>query len=215
MLSEYGIYLHILIDILLRVPGIIIAVTLHEYTKVRVCTALGDIRPKQDGRLTLNPLKQMEPIGFIFMCALGFGWGKPVRMAPNHYEPANRRRNTLIVYAVPIFVNLLIGALFAAGAMLMRIYAPVQPAPMVYMYLYLGVVGVAISNLTFAFFQFIPIYPLAGERVLALFLKPMAVVKMVQYQGILQVLLMIAMAGGWIGKMIHPLCRAILMGLQV
>ncbi len=67
-----------LLAILLGIPAIMVATTIHEFTRAAVSTALGDKIPKEEGRLTLNPIKHFEPIGLILMLACGFGWGKPV-----------------------------------------------------------------------------------------------------------------------------------------
>ena len=65
-----------LIIFLLGIPAIMVATTIHEFTRAAVSTALGDSLPKERGRLTLNPLRHFEPIGLILMLACGFGWGK-------------------------------------------------------------------------------------------------------------------------------------------
>ena len=74
-----------LVMLFLQIPAVIIAATVHEFTRAAVSTVLGDKKPKNEGRLTLNPVKHFEPIGFILMWATGFGWGKPVNTSALFY----------------------------------------------------------------------------------------------------------------------------------
>ena len=224
LFATLGVWIDLPLGILFCLPGVLLAITLHEYTKARCSTAFGDPRPRNDGRLTLNPFKHIEPIGFICTCLWGMGWGKPSIVTLNYFEPKNRRRNALIVYITPVVVNLFAGLALGVCAMSLR-HVLGQGAP-IYVgiatlftqfgaleplsYVYLVLLGAAAMNICFALVQCIPIYPMAGERVLAQFLKPEAIVKMVQYQAIWQILLIMGMAGGWIGKVVYPICRALL-----
>ena len=211
MLNMLGLSMNGLFDILFCLPGVVLAVTLHEYTKARCSTAFGDPQPRTDGRLTLNPLKHIEPIGFILVCVFGVGWGKPVKMMLNYYAPEKRRKYNLIVRIMPVVLNLLVGLLLGVGAMLMKTLLMPETAIGVWLlYAYYVVLGAAAVNICFALGQCIPVYPMAGERVLANFMKPDTVVKMTRYQGIWQVLLVIGLLGGYMGMVIYPVCRLLL-----
>jgi len=214
MLNALGFPANLLYDILFCIPGSVLAITLHEYTKARCSVALGDPKPQTDGRVTLNPLKHIEPIGFICVCLWGMGWGKPVATMPNYYAPERRRKSILIVHIMPVVVNLLVGLALGVGAMGLKMYLlEAEPWNVVWslpVYVYYVVLGAAAVNISFALGQCLPVYPMAGERVLCQFLKPNSVVKMAQYQGIWQVLLMIGLASGYVGMVVYPICRALL-----
>jgi Zn-dependent protease len=75
-----------LIQILIFLPGIIIGLTLHEYSHALVAFMCGDSTAKDQGRITLNPLKHIDPLGFIMLIFAGFGWAKPV-----HFSEQNLR----------------------------------------------------------------------------------------------------------------------------
>ena len=93
--------------ILFALIAIIIATTVHEFTRALTSTILGDTLPKQKGRLTLNPIKHFEPIGFILMLATGgFGWGKPVDTTSLYYK--NRKRDTLLTAIMPDIANIIV-----------------------------------------------------------------------------------------------------------
>ena len=67
---------------LMTLPGIIIGLTFHEAAHGYVSYWLGDPTPKLQGRLSLNPLKHIDPIGFLALIFAGFGWGQPVQINP-------------------------------------------------------------------------------------------------------------------------------------
>lgn len=75
-----------LMNILLSVPGIIIALTVHEYAHAFMADRLGDKTPRFQGRLTLNPSSHIDPIGLICFLGLGIGWAKPVQVNPSAFK---------------------------------------------------------------------------------------------------------------------------------
>ena len=93
-----------LIVFLLGIPAIMIATTIHEFTRAAVSSSLGDKLPREQGRLTINPLKHFEPIGMILMLACGFGWGLPVNTSALYYK--DRKKGVLITAVAPTIANL-------------------------------------------------------------------------------------------------------------
>ena len=65
-------------QVLIFLPGIILGLTVHEYSHARIAYMCGDSTAKDEGRITLNPLKHIDPLGFILLIFAGFGWAKPV-----------------------------------------------------------------------------------------------------------------------------------------
>lgn len=104
-----------LIMFLLGIPAIMVATTIHEFTRAAVSTALGDTLPRDKGRLTLNPLKHFEPIGLIMMMVCGFGWGQPVETSALYYK--DRKKGNLLTAIMPTVANLVFAfvAMFIAG----------------------------------------------------------------------------------------------------
>jgi len=209
MLSGIGIPINWLMDILLRLPGCVLAVMLHSYAKARCSARFGDPKPKAEGRLTLNPLKHIEPIGFALLCAFGMGWGKPVNTLPSYYDPYKRRKAIIVTHVLPVVVNLLAGLLLGLCAAGLKFALVTGAAGWAY-YVYLAVLGAAVVNISFALVQCVPVYPMEGERVLCQFLKPNTVVKMTQYQFIWQILLMLGIASGYLAIVVNPVCRLLL-----
>lgn len=93
--------LNVLLNILYSLPGIIIGFTIHEFAHAKVADALGDPTPRMMGRVTLDPLSHMDPIGTIMLLIAGFGWGKPVRINPSYFKKI-RRDSVLVAVAGPL-----------------------------------------------------------------------------------------------------------------
>ncbi|MDI6851252.1 MAG: site-2 protease family protein [bacterium] len=152
------------LDFLLVLPGILLALTIHEYFHGYVAYKLGDPTPRLKGRLTLNPLAHIDPVGFVALLFLHFGWAKPVPINP--YNLRNPRRDVVLVSLAGPFSNLI--SAFLVGFTL-RIFA--------YRFLLYTTFGAMIVNFVvisaaLAFFNLIPIPPLDGWHVLEYFLPP-------------------------------------------
>lgn len=77
-------------------PVILVALTFHEFAHGYAAHLLGDPTPRQQGRLTLNPLPHLDPLGTLMMLVARFGWAKPVQVNPFYFR-GNRQRGMLIV----------------------------------------------------------------------------------------------------------------------
>ena len=82
-----------LVALLLTLPGVIVAITFHEFAHAFVADKLGDDTPRRQGRLNLNPLSHIDPVGFFMLIFVHFGWGKPVEINPTNF---NRKRSDVI-----------------------------------------------------------------------------------------------------------------------
>ena len=103
-----------LIFFLLAFPGRILALSLHEFGHAWVAHRCGDDTAKMMGRMTVNPLKHLDPLGTILMLVVGFGWAKPVPVNPRNYR--DYRRDDLKVSVAGVTMNLI---LFCVGNLLM------------------------------------------------------------------------------------------------
>ena len=89
-----------LLALVLTLPEVIIVITFHEYAHALAADKLGDDTPRMQGRLNLNPLSHIDPVGFIFLIVAGFGWGKPVMIDDRNFK--NRALgNALTAFAGP------------------------------------------------------------------------------------------------------------------
>jgi Zn-dependent protease len=95
---------------LYAIPGVLIGLTVHECCHALCAYKLGDSTARDQGRITLNPLKHIDIIGFIFIIVAGFGWARPVQFNPD-YLRRPRRDKALIAAAGPVS-NLALGIAF-------------------------------------------------------------------------------------------------------
>jgi Zn-dependent protease len=150
-------------SILRVLPGIIFGLTFHEYAHTLVALRLGDDTAQQAGRLTLNPLRHIDPLGFIFLLVAGFGWAKPVLIDTGKLQHP-RRDDILISLAGPLS-NLLLAILIAQ---VLKICLPITPYEGGTLYretLNVGIAGLYI-NIGLFIFNLIPLPPLDGSHLI-------------------------------------------------
>jgi Zn-dependent protease len=142
----------------------VVAIALHEFGHAFMAVACGDPTPRADGRLTLNPLAHLDPLGTIGIFFLGFGWGRPVMVQPANFR--NRRWDDVKVSAAGPAMNLF-QALFFAVIYRTLLQLDVD-APAAILILRIGM----ITNVGLMVFNLIPVGPLDGATVIRGFLPP-------------------------------------------
>lgn len=138
--------------------AIIIALTVHEYAHAAIARWLGDPTAERMGRLTLNPLAHLDPVGFLMLLVAGFGYAKPVPFDPR-YLSHPRRDSVLIGFAGPAS-NIIMAVLFTFA--LKAFNGSLGPDNLLINFLYLA----AMLNVNLAIFNLIPIPPLDGSHAL-------------------------------------------------
>ena len=109
---------------ILMIPAILLAFTFHEYAHAIIADRLGDKTPRFQGRLTLNPIVHIDPIGFIMILVVGFGWAKPVQTNPSAFK--NYYKDDLKVSIAGPIANLILGFVFAILLILFSKFSPIQ-----------------------------------------------------------------------------------------
>ena len=149
--------------ILLLLPGIIVGFTVHEFAHAFVASRLGDATAKEMGRFTLNPLKHIDPIGFILLVTAGFGWAKPVLIDRSRLQ--NPRRDDVLISVAGPASNFLL-SIIGTGVLAVLLYAvPLTGSPAYSWALHALTAGIYV-NLGLGVFNLIPIPPLDGSHVL-------------------------------------------------
>lgn len=100
-----------LLNLAVRAAGFLVAISIHEFSHAFAAWRLGDSTARLAGRLTLNPLRHLDPFGTILLLLAGFGWGKPVPVDPRQLRFG--RRGMAIVSAAGPLSNLLMAAVIA------------------------------------------------------------------------------------------------------
>lgn len=189
-------YLLKIIIYLIQIVAIFVVITIHEYTKAKTSSLFGDVVPKEEGRLTLNPFKHFEIIGFILFMYYGYGWGKPVRTSSLFYK--DRKKDTLITYISPIAVDLLVAVIFG-------IVLKITSGFYLNSYLVLFFERLVLYSISLAVFNIIPVRPLCGERILSALVSPNTALKMSQNEKIFQIILITLMILGLADIIIKPI----------
>ncbi len=109
---------------ILMIPAILLAFTFHEFAHAFTADRLGDKTPRFQGRLTLNPIVHIDPMGFLLILLVGFGWAKPVQTNPSAYK--NYYKDDLKVSLAGPMANLILGFLFAIFTVLFVNFSPMQ-----------------------------------------------------------------------------------------
>ncbi len=155
-----------LTDYIYIVVAALFAIILHEIAHGLVSTWLGDPTPKRQGRLSLNPLKHLDPIGTLCLIFFHVGWAKPVLVNPDYYK--NKKRGMALVALAGPLMNFLL-AIFSI--IIMAIFVKVNAYSNVLIIIYNFLLYFSVINLGLGLFNLIPIPPLDGSRILGAFLK--------------------------------------------
>lgn len=150
-------------DILFSVPAVLIAFVVQGYGKALVADRLGDKTPRFQGRLTLNPVAHIDPIGFLLILVCGFGWTKPVETNPSAYK-RGYKDSIKVALAGPI-ANLITAFIFTFVLMIWsKIGYKIVPS-LVFAILFNIIKFICAININIFIFNLIPIPGLAGFEI--------------------------------------------------
>ncbi len=189
-------------NILIGIPVTLIALAGHEFAHGLVSDKLGDPTPRSQGRLTLNPFAHLDLVGTILMILTGFGWAKPVEVNPRYYK------NPKVGMAVTAAAGPLANLIMAFVAMLL--YAAFLVVNVKFNLGWYDAVSVtggiltffAYRNLCFMVFNFIPIPPLDGAKVLGIIVPNRIYYTILQYERYSMILIMLLSLSGALSAVI-------------
>lgn len=136
--------------------ALVVAITIHEFAHAYAADRLGDPTPRVQGRLTLNPLAHMDPLGTLMLLIARFGWGKPVIFDP--FNLRHPRRDAAIISLAGPASNILLATLLS---LLLRALLSTPYALLIYIILQ----PIIVMNVFLAIFNLVPIHPLDGFKI--------------------------------------------------
>lgn len=203
-----------LLSLVLTLPAVLIAITFHEYAHALVADKLGDDTPRRQGRLTLNPLAHLDPIGSIMLVFAGFGWGKPVEINPRNFNrTVTMSAGEAIVSLAGPIMNFLLAIVFSVITFAMLKLAPA------FVLTQLGGVILTLLQITVAInvglgvFNLIPLPPLDGSKVVNHFLPYNAKEWLSRYAQVFYIIFVVLWITGLAGTIISPIIDWVYRGI--
>ena len=195
-----------LFSLLASIPGVLIAITFHEYAHGLAAYKLGDNTAKDEGRLSLNPLAHLDPIGTLMLVFAGFGWGKPVHVDPRNYtRKISMEKGEAIVSAAGPLMNIILAFIFTliycaiykfAGAGFL--HSTMGSVLMLMIFYTISInVGLGVFNL-------IPLPPLDGSKIIMPFLPYKAKEWFINNEQIFYLVFVVLWITGLAGTIISP-----------
>ncbi|MBE6718544.1 MAG: site-2 protease family protein [Ruminococcaceae bacterium] len=209
-----------IVGLLLRIPIVLLALSCHEYAHGYAAYKMGDSTARNFGRLTLNPVKHLDVMGTVCMFLFGFGWAKPVPINARNFD--NPRKGMavtafagplsnvllsflgLILYNVTILIFTTTGLFFNSSEFVFNIFTVLLTFLSMFHSL----------NLSLAIFNLIPIPPLDGSRIALLFLPDRLYFKVMKYEQIIQLILLICLFIGLLDGPLTFLITGLSSGMQ-
>ncbi len=206
-----------LLSLLLTIPGVLIAITFHEFAHAYAADKLGDDTPRSQGRLSLNPLAHLDPIGSIMLLFAGFGWGKPVQVNPRNYNRTMSmdKADAIVSIAGPV-MN------FILAIILTLIYCAIHKfvgtatimSSNVYSILMMMLMYAISINVGLGVFNLIPLPPLDGSKVIKPFLPYNAKVWFENNETMFGIIFAALWIFGILGRIISPAISVVYNGIM-
>ncbi|MGB5824063.1 MAG: site-2 protease family protein [Proteocatella sp.] len=192
---------NMLLNFLISVPGIIIAISFHEFAHAAVAYVMGDPTAKNHGRMTINPVSHIDPIGLLMLAIARFGWAKPVPVNESNFR--NRALGNFLVSIAGISMNILIAIV---TFILLHYTSDIFTSDAYYNVMY-SVIGI---NISFAAFNLLPIPPLDGSKLLLSVIPAKYRYFVYKYENYGMVLMILLIVTGTLGIVLNPVVNAII-----
>ncbi len=202
-----------LLGLLLSIPGVLIAITFHEYAHALAAVKLGDETPRMQGRLSLNPLSHLDPIGIVMLIFAYIGWGKPVQINPRNFKGrvSTSAAEAIVSVAGPL-MNFILALVFSIIFAALVSFVPTIWT-MANGIVATVILDIIIINIGLGVFNLIPLPPLDGSKILAHFLPINARRWFIEHENIFYIVFIIIWLTPIASSITSPIIDAILGGL--
>ena len=204
---------------LLTLPGVILAMSFHEFAHAFVAFKLGDPTPKNQGRVTLDPLKHLDPVGLFLLIFAHLGWGKPVEINSNNFSRVSKETGEVLVALAGPLMNFILAFILTAifyaiqlfgGIKVIANLASLNVASVCITMLYYAI----IVNIGLGVFNLIPIPPLDGSKIFLRVLPRNAREWIDNNMYYIQIVFLILFITNILGYITTPVIEIVLTGLD-
>ena len=200
-----------LFSLILSVPAVLLAITVHEFGHAYAAYKLGDDTPVRQGRLTLNPLDHIDPLGIAMLLFAHIGWGKPVQVNPRNYnrDISVEKADAIVSFAGPL-MNFITALLFALIYCALIKFVGIGFLTSKIGYIILSIVASIITlNIGLGVFNMIPLPPLDGSKIFLPILPRNAKIWFIQHEQTFYFVFLIIWITGIAGNIISPIISQI------
>ena len=214
-LSSYLTNVNALLGLLYTIPGVLIAITFHEFAHAKVADMLGDDTPRREGRISLNPLAHIDPIGFIMLLFAGFGWGKPVNVNPRNYnrDITVEKADAIVSIAGPAMNMILAIGFTVIYFIIYKFWGTLVLTNRILGIIMQMIMYTITINIGLGIFNLIPLPPLDGSKVI----KPFLPYNAKQWFEEREMIFYLVFVGLWItgiaGTIISPIINVVFKGI--
>lgn len=203
-----------ILSLVLTLPGVILAITFHEYAHAMAAYKLGDDTPKMQGRLNLNPFSHLDPWGFIMLLFVHIGWGKPVEINPRNFDRniSMEKAEAIVAVAGPI-MNILLSIVLTVIYVAIIKFAPLFILTQVGSVVMLILQSAIVVNIGLGVFNLIPLPPLDGSKIFIQMMPYKAKQWIYENQRIFYIVFLVLWVTGLAGMIISPIISAIYSGI--
>ena len=199
-----------LLILLYSIPGVLVAITFHEYAHAFAADKLGDDTPRLQGRLSLNPLAHLDPIGSLMLLFVGVGWGKPVQINPNNFNRTiSISKGEAIVSAAGPIMNFILAIVFCIVYFVIYKFAGAFVDTQIGGIVLSIILSTVYINLGLGIFNLIPMPPLDGSKILKNFLPYRARAWMESNEYLFYMIFLALWIFGILGNIISPLINIV------
>lgn len=202
--------------LLLSIPGVLVAITFHEFAHGFIAYKLGDNTAKNEGRLSLNPFDHLDPLGTAMMIFAGFGWGKPVNVNPRNYtRKISMEKGEAIVSLAGPLMNFILSIIFAIIYYVVYKFAGEEFISTTVGGVIMLLISATVSiNMGLGIFNLIPLPPLDGSKIIMPILPYNAKQWFKNNEQIFYIVFVIMWVTGIAGKIISPVIGVATTGIM-